>query len=380
MWHLVFDNKMATRNYIFIAASVVVIAAIAVGAWFSFVHIRNQQPSPYTKLLQTNTDFTKAQLAFNNGRFTESIDLYKQALSNTTDTDQRLAIYYYLAAAENIAGQHAEAIQLLKQVVAAKSISNEIRAYAAQYMGIMSVNLSNTAAHNLIMGEIFKDSPYKEMLVQGNDALSSRHLFEYASSLYPLGVSEANIANWYIGNIIANKISTTTEPGLSNIKLIERKLANVDADIKRTTGMTGEALIPQAYARKAEAVDALSQVGAASKEQALKAYADALQSYVDYGSLTADDWFLRFRYSNFLARVYGQSRQKDIHAIVAPLYTDPAYVSLSKPFFTTLSGVRLTQTPTTAIESNALRAQRIGRIDSDFKNFLISVGWSKNKF
>ncbi|MBY0473356.1 tetratricopeptide repeat protein [Patescibacteria group bacterium] len=337
--------------------------------------------SPYEQLQTTNTDFVQAQTAFNSGKWSEAIVLYKQALAKTSDPDQKLAVYYYLAAAENITGQHTEAISLLKQVVAADTMPKETRAYAAQYMGIMTVNLSNTAVHNSIMAEIFKDSPYKEMYAQNDDAISTRHLFEYASSFYPLGISEANIANWYIGDIISKKISTTTEPGLSTIKLIQQKLANASLDIERTKLSTQTSnLIPQIYARKAEVTEGLSRVGVASKEQALRAYADALQSYAQFDTLPADDWFLRFRYAGFLASAYGQIRQSEVHDIVAPLYLNSAYASLTKSFFATLGGIHLTQTPTTSLEGSTLRAWKIGKIDPDFKNFLVSLGWSKNNF
>jgi tetratricopeptide (TPR) repeat protein len=370
--------KMPRRNYILIAASVILLLATAMGVWALFFYKTPQPHSPYTQL-QTNTDFTKAQSAFNSGQYSQAINLYKQALASITDTDQKLAIYYYLAAAENITGQHIEAVQLLKQVAAAETLSSETRAYALQYMGIMTLNLSNPTAHDAIMTEIFKDSPYMELRVKNDDALSSRHLFEYASSFYPLGISEANIANWYVNDILQNKISTTTEPGLSTIELIKQKLANADADIARTAGASSSTLIPQIYARKAEVVDGLSQVGATSKEEALQTYSEALKSYSQYNAFPGNDWFLRFRYANFLAYAYGQKRKTDINSIVAPLYNDSAYTPLTKPFFTTLGKV-LTQTPKTALGSSALRAQRIGRIDSGFKDFLISLGWQKNSF
>lgn len=329
--------------------------------------------------LQSNLGFMQAQTAFNNGQYAQAIALYKQTLMGIIDPNQRLTIYYYLATAQNITGQHIEAVQLLKQVAGASALSNETRAYALQYMGIMTINLSDPAVHDAIMAEVFKDPPYMEMRVQGDDALSSRHLFEYASSYYPLGISEGNIANWYITDILLNKISTTTEPGLSTIKLIKQKLANMDADIARTDGTAGESLIPQIYARKAEVVEGLSRVGATSKEEALQTYNAALKSYPQYNVFSGNDWFLRFRYANFLAYAYGQSRKTEINNIIAPLYNDSVYTPLTKPFFKTLGGV-LTKNPTTALEGNALRAQRIGKIDSNFKDFLISVGWQKNSF
>ncbi|MBY0293949.1 hypothetical protein K2Q08_01295 [Patescibacteria group bacterium] len=356
---------------------VILLAGIGAVAWLKLFTIPTSN-EPYMEL-QSNPGFIKAQTAFNSGQYTQAITLYKQTLGGITDTNQKLAIYYYLATAQNITGQHIEAVQLLKQVAAASTLSKETRAYALQYMGIMTLNLSNPAAHDAIMAEVFKDSPYMEMRVQNDDTLSSRHLFEYASSYYPLGISEGNIANWYVTDILLNKISTTTEPGLSTVKLIQQKLANIDADIARTAGTARGSLIPQIYARKAEVVEGLSQAGATSKGDALQTYNVALKSYSQYNAFLGNDWFLRFRYANFLAYAYGQSRKNDIANVIAPLYNDPAYTSLTKPFFKTLGGA-LTQTPTTVLEGNALRARRIGRIDSNFKDFLISVGWQKNSF
>lgn len=369
---------MFKRNYVLIGASLVLLLAIAAGAWILFFN-EPQQTSPYIQL-KTNTDFIKAQTAFTAGKWEESISLYKQAAAKTEDTDQKLSIYYYLAAAENITGKYIEAVQLLKQVAAAETLPDETRAYALQYMGIMTLNLSNPAAHDEIMAEIFKDSPYIEMRVQGDDALSSRHLFEYASSFYPLGIAEGNIAAWYAGYLMYNNISTTTEPGLSNIRLIKEKLANADTDIARTENIASRSLIPQIYARKAETIEFLARIGVVKNEEAVKTYMEALQTYQTYNSLAGDDWFLRFVYANFLAYTYGQSRKNDIAIIVKPLYSDPAYTHLTQPFFTTLSQVRVTKTPVTALEANASKARNIGKLDSDFKNFLVSLGWSKNNF
>jgi len=316
------------------------------------------------------------------GHYGDAVSAFGRALAATQDPAQKDIALYALAMATSSAGDTLAAIPMLKQVAADTIASSLTRAYAAQGLGQIANNNTFSPRHQSIMAEIFKDEPYKDMLVAGDEALSIRHVFDYASSIYPLAISELRIADWYMKALQFNNLSTTTDPGRTYVAIAQEKMQSADLDVLRTTNLPTRSMIPTALSSEAVVGGELALAGVVSPYGAAQLYQQAIDSFSTYDPLPGHDSTVRFNYAGFLALVWGTARAADIHSAISPLYLDPAAYTGSALLhtLTSLASMPSTDMGTTTAEIIMLRAREIAVNDAGFRNLLMGLGWRAGEF
>jgi tetratricopeptide (TPR) repeat protein len=379
---------MENRNSTVIVLVLVILICVILGGWYLqstgrlWYSQKSETTSLYDELSNKDQAFADGDAFMKKGDYSGAVNSYQTALTNSKDFSEKLLIKYDLGTAKSLAGDNVGGVSLLKEVALDISAPNDLRAYAAQQIGRIAINVTDSQTKSIVLSEIFKDSPFKEMLAKDDESLSIRHLFDYASSLYPLAISETRIADWYAKDIRFNHFSTTTDPGLSHVLLIKQKLAYADADIDRTKNKSTAGFIPAALYRKAIVTSELAHMGVASYDESIRAYKDAIIAYSKYESLPGEDAAVRFAYAGFLSHVYGQSKAEEIHSAISPLYLDSTHYANSDMVvrLKSLSLVRSTDMPQTGSENDKLRARQIAVVDSGFRDLLLALGWSAKEF
>jgi len=364
---------MNTRANILILAAV--LAAALIGGIFLWRAPQNtgttNTVSTYERLLKTNPDFATAQGFAVAKDYTKAQSAYEAALRAAPDIAQEGQILSRLAGIKDSTGDHLGAIADWKKIAADTRYALGIRAYAVQYMGTMRLKYFDPNIRAAITKEIFKDSPYSTMWVPNDTALSYRHLFEYASSLYPGAVSELMIADWYAGQLI---VSSTTPEMSGYASIIQNKLSSAEEGIARLEKVSfppGISLVPISLTREAGVKAKLARAGLSSPEVAEAAFKKAIDAYVSYGYKPGDEGFARYHYAVYLSRL-GASKADDIETVLAPFSTDPAYgSSLAASYF---------KAGRTNLQGQKARLQILAQLDMDFKKFLTSLGWTSGDF
>jgi hypothetical protein len=264
-------------------------------------------------------------------------------------------------------GNLVRAAQLYKEIAVQEEYPAMARAYSAQALGLLD-NYGNSA----VRVETFKDEPFAAMFVPDDPVLSYRHVFEYASSLYPLALSELRIASWYAGELLKEadgEINLTENEIATYHATVMDKLQRASIDAARTKDDPNEAYLKPEIARmRAIVLGWMVLAGYDFKHDAEQAYVDAMYEY----SLTGapNDGFMHYWYATYLSS-FADRRDAVIQALT-PLYTNPVYAS---------SGVA---TFFTAERNNRLGSkgilQRLAKVDPKFKGFLTSLGWTNADF
>lgn len=326
--------------------------------------------TPFSALMASNSDFLTAQNLMRAGDYTGAIASYRKALANTSDPVLLGQIEFKLAVATALSGDKIGAIKRYKEIAANAGNTLVLRAYAVQAIAL----LYNTTIDRSLTSEIFSDQPYKSFVVPGDDLLSYRHLYEYASSFYPLALPETYIAFWYARHLTTlSTISSTSPQVVSDMAIIKLKLKNADVDIERTRNdPNANGVIPDVLAHKAFTVGALASIGLWSPTDAETAYKLAIATFASFGSPVGSDGYARYFYASFLAHTYGSKRIADIETLLKPLYTDPAHSQ-----YVTTSFFKNVRDKNDYLKKDV---QGIARIDSGFKSFLVSLGWKSSDF
>lgn len=327
----------------------------------------DSQNTPSAALLKTNEFYVSAQQAAQAGNYEQAKPLYEKALGEAVDNIQKGQIDFKLAFIEDRFGDPVKAIGMYKAIVASPDFNqyNIIKAYALQSMAELHYRDLSPA----ITAEIFKDAPYKSFKVEGNIPLTYRHLEEYATSFYALGLSELRIAEWYATNY--TKASTPGGNATSTYpSLIKQAVDFADADVARTKDdPNASTLIPDILVRKEAVYARMYRNGLATAAETEKFCKDAIDIYTTK-DLKYQDGFARYYYALFLSS-QGASRAADLKAVLAPLETDPGYKgAYILDFFA--NGKKNPQQKTRL-------AMLAGKIP-EFKTLLLSLGWTSADF
>lgn len=315
----------------------------------------------YTTLTTSNVAFTEADAARMDGDFAQALPKYQLALQVSRDPIEKAQIRYFIAYATGRTQGYMAAIPLFKEIVADESSPPRIRAHTIQEMGSLFFSYGDPK----ITQEIFKDEPYASLIVTGDTSMTYRHLFEYASSFYPLALSELRIAYWYASNLSA---SATTA---SYAALVKQKVESADRDIARMqTDPLDKDLFPLALARRALVIGMLNSKGDMTFGDARAAYRVADAAYKAGGWVNG---FVPYNEAVFLARMYGAAEASEIQTILSPIYTQsskPGYA----PILTFLKNGRATSS------GNTSDIRLLASIDPKFKTFLLTLGWQDSDF
>jgi hypothetical protein len=230
-------------------------------------------------------------------------------------------------------------------------------------------------------------------------------LFEYATSIYPLAISELRVADWYSSQIVAVTRSATKKVGyqpfefgagdagvqlsaeaaargedftaslekLENARaIVVQRLENADIDIQRIEKFPNEQVqLPSIMQRKAIIVGRMQQVGDNSFGDAEDLFKQALALFAA-SSVPQSDGYARYYYAQFLNDAYGGLRRADINTLLSPLYTSDIYAGEPVEYFLKNE------------KENRLNVKagltELATMDQGFKSYLISLGWKESDF
>src|SRR3989344_3691575 len=324
--------------------------------------------TPIDVLIEENADYARARTLVRAGNSAEAEKAYNAALITATDSVQQGQIKFGIAQTKDYQGDYVGAVRMFKELVDDTNNIPLLRAYAVQWM--VDINNQGIPA---VTEEIFSTSPYSEMVVSGDVALTNRHLAEYGSAIYPLGLLEMYVAIWY-----AEKITETPPPPEASayVTIIQQKIENAERDIERAKNDTGaRASIPDILQYEARVKAGLAIAGASSGADAEEQFQRAFAAMATYGMQTWYDEFTRLNYAIFLMRMYGKERTADIHATLSPIHENPTYKTA--PIVTYLKNIAA------GGPVDPKKKQYIGQLanyDAGFKTYLLSLGWKESDF
>jgi len=353
------------KTYLWIGAICLVAVAVFVVLFYRANPTSKYSSSntPIDVLIEENADYARARTLARAGNSMEAEKAYNAALITATDSVQQGQIKFGIAQTKDYQGDFVGSVRLFKELVDDTNNIPLLRAYAVQWM----VDINNNGVPE-VTKEVFSTSPYSEMVVEGDVALTNRHLAEYGSAIYPLGLLEMYVAIWY-----AEKITETPPPSEAPayVTIIKKKIENAERDIERAKNDTGaRASIPDILQYEARVKAGLAIAGAGSGADAEAQFQRAFAAMATYGMAPWYDEYTRLNYAIFLMRMYGQDRTADIHATIAPIYENPIYKTA--PIVTYLKNIAAGG----PIDPN--KKKYIGQLanyDAGFKTYLLSLGW-----
>ena len=344
-----------SRNYLYSIGSVIVIIAIGTGAYL------------YYSADTLSKDFSLGESYLVNGDIKNAHIYFERAIEKTKPNTPQEGTLKFKVAATYGDNDYKKAIALFKEIAANDAYESETRAYAVQTMGILYYTNPNP---KLITKEIFQGDPYGKFLEGKRIPLAYRRLFEYAADLYPLAVSEIQIAYWY-DYVIASGIATT-ERIPSFVEKIKESIAASDRAIERLKGENIPSLyfyIPRTLTLKADILGHFKLRG----DTSLESFGDPEAVFLE--AMRADsgnrdiEAYARYRYASYLSALDPSGGKGKIIALLSPLYTKPEYSDTP-----TLLAIinQKNKPPTTLFRKDVMR---LASIDPDFKNYLLDRVW-----
>jgi hypothetical protein len=170
------------------------------------------------------------------------------------------------------------------------------------------------------------------------------------------------------------KGATTTANGIAHVARIEDAISKVDADIARTKDdPVANSRLPEMLAAKGLVLGKLFSLGIGSDQAAESAFQYALQFAAVKGAPPGN--INAYFYAGYLANQYGSTRAEDIKKLLSGFsasHTQSVDV-VSRSYLTAL-------TSNSSLVSDKKKAVLLAGLDSDFKSYLISLGWNEKDF
>ena len=371
------DEGYHSRYLAYITLGVIV-AAIAFASWhfqlFGGAGSRMARETTGDLLRRNNPDFVQAQAFASQKDYQSALASFRKAFSRASGDAERGVIAFDIALTQQHLGDYVQAIQSYKAVAAETAYPPVVRAYAVQEIGIMAQAYYD--ALPAIRAETFKGDPYASFLANGDYATSYRKLFEYAASIYPLTLSEDAVAQAYMRDLMALKGATTTAQGAADVQNIVTALKAGQGDLPRLLSNQDELVYAtDIFDRQAEVEKMLAQYGVPgyTYDRVEMDFVRALSYSTSLGQL-AGSW-PAWHYASFLADTYGASRSADIHKVLAPFSAKTPHAI--DPLVATF--LKQIKTDPTQV-SNKTRTATIAKYDTDFKAYLVSLGWHDSDF
>lgn len=367
---------MIKKNIYVVLCLVIVVFITALG-YLVYLNYKGLSVLPsnlFTNLMNSNPAFSLGEKFFSDGNMNEALREYERALSFPQSKPEEAQIKNKIAAVKERLGDIAEAINISKEVVANESYGEIPRAYAAQFLGQLLFSVRPSAEKEYISKEIFKDSPYKELASTTDDSVSYRNLFDYASSIYPLALSELRSAYWYADKIFTLKqksvLSTDDKEKIKEyLVVVSQKIKLADADISRVKQTENEDMVlPVSFIRKALVNTRILQAGETYDGMIMpeNVYEEAI-SYLSTKGETNNEATVRYSYAIYLANRYGKDKGGQVKSLIGDFYNSERFATSS------VMNVFRDEKANDDVTNKNIRL--IASIDSGFKEFLGEKGW-----
>lgn len=370
------ESITANRIWLFVVLPLLLVLG---GVWYAILSMPSETYSatqtPASVLMKQNPDYAMAEKLRKEGKHDLALASYQEALDAADDDFQRAQIELDIARATEQLGRYEEAITRFKAVTADASNYAVTRATALTSVGLMYYAYSGVPLQAIVT-ETFKDSPYSSFRNDGTSlSMAYIKLFEHAASIYPLALGEALIAHGYSNELLGMPNATSTPQGKEYVARVVQGLRAADADLARMGSATEErSLIPEVLVRAGSAVANLATLGVINNPEQAEAYfKDGVQYAAILGDKPGNSYALR--YASFLANQYGDARAGDIRSLLASFRSGnerDMYAATADY----LRSVRAEGASSARVGSLIV----LGKIDSGFKGYLVSLGWRASDF
>lgn len=288
---------------------------------------------------------------------------YLEVLERASGPEQEGQVQYRIALAETFTDP-ASAVARLKGITASEAYSDLLRAYAAQWLGLMLYRTSDSS----VLPLIFTGDPYAAFYRDRDTQLALRRLFEYASSFYPLAVAELEQAAWYAQELKDADVAERAALADQYLSIIEQKLESGQADIDRTLSINEyKMFVTEALYLKAVVLARLSAAGFDYE------YEPAMQEALNYTLLNwtpGDDSAIRYAYAMnlFFAET---GREEDARELLRPVVEDiDAYPGFKRMLEKEKNNVLGRKEWLVALSNSY----------PEFRSLLVSLGWPETAF
>lgn len=354
--------------------------AIVLGGWYFY--FKTAAPTEYTVkntptvvLITQNEDYASAIAYEKSLQYGLALLSYQKALLKAEDKIQEAQIRVKIAFMTEMLGKYKDAIAEFKKIAADPSNYAIARAISVQEIAAMYNLYPDATSRQVILAETFKDSPYDSFKKDTNLNMTYTRLFEYAANLYPLGFSAAYVAYGYATEIETTLRGVTTTPqGIAYISHIRQNVQAADLDIQRMKSIPGEAvLVPKTLIRQGITQAILAAAGVTDLQQAELYFKSGVAYDAVLGNKPGN--LNTYVYAAFLADKYGSKRLEDIKKLLLPFHVG----NESQIYSNAVTFFKTARTETSLIKDKK-RLVLLAKIDSDFKTYLISLGWKASDF
>ena len=327
----------------------------------------------YDNLLKDSISFSQADQYAKSRQFDKAREYFTKSLTETSDQASKGIIQFRLAILEGDAGDYLKSTDMLRDIVVRADKSSFItRAYAILEMGLLYYKF----ADDKITDHIFQGDVYYKSIRYPNDIkLTYRKLFEEASRLYPIALSELRIADWYANELYMSEnkqipaLDAKTKAAYEQI--VKTRLAGAQLDFDRIKNLPAEysRYGLQVLLRKAVVISKLVELGDTSYGSIDDSFMAVLNAYA---ARPGADGYVRYQYALALSHMSGD-HVAQIHEVLSPLYTNTdVYKNSSVISF--LKNER----------ANVLKVKDglvvMAKIDPGFRTYLKTLGWTDSDF
>lgn len=365
------QNKVRTTALV--ALFILCLALLGIVGWWEYVIHSASGTTVYSSLNKENESYSQAYAAEGNGDYADAIDKYQAALKSTSNTEEQFAIHLRLAGSYIQATRDEDAVTTLQRLAQDTTYTPQMRAYAVYVMG----SLYSGPTDDRLMQAIFSVAPYNSFFVTGNPLLSYRHLFEYSTQIAPNAYSDTQIAYWYAARARAAYQNPHTYASSTAEYLATAHSWLSKADTDPSWDNTPFASTPDRLflmMRRAMTFARLEWAGdmtAPDPEPVFKQLVVQASIY----PRTSLEAYSRLQYAYYLYQESGAKRAADIAAVLAPLYADGRNIHND-----TSARAFLASSATNMNLGNRDLIVGIAKLDPDFKQYLVSLGWQEKDF
>jgi hypothetical protein len=229
---------------------------------------------------------------------------------------------------------------------------------------------------NEIYNEIFSTEPYTSFLVNRERSLSFRHLFEYALTFYKTADASLRVAEWYATEILTMSNDSASFDTIAAMKAIVREQINyAERDLYRLDeNEASDSRVARILNRMAVLSGNMFLTGDTTFGDPDSAFKKAIDAAITSGRKTQIG-FANYNYAAFLVKAYGESRKDQIIGILKDFYSNKYSGTSVVDFLAEQKEISI-GVPFSAHEDIVL----LGKIDPEFKTYLISLGWGNEEF
>jgi hypothetical protein len=238
-----------------------------------------------------------------------------------------------------------------------------------------------------------------------NVPVSYRKLFEYASELYPLAISELRVAFWHANELVrvAKKLATAADIPLTSViprmeelslwetlateeqkdargmqgefmnsvRIVRDRIRRADADIERIKDNPNEnGDIPEILQRKAVIGMRMLSIGDVSFDDPGPLLVQVMNIFATRGQKT-EDGYTRYYYAQYLLDKDTKPTVEQLSGVLSPLYTEEYTQSSVQKFFANERANVL------GVKSTLVR---IAQAEPKFREHLQKLGWKDADF